>query len=98
MIISIILTTLTFKADTVRRNWKSVTLRGLRVNKLVKIFHLPFKCILIIWSHVRGLDSSINIMDHVLITDMLVIEVNIVFSMVNGFTYKYMYQQQAIIL
>ena len=47
---------------------------------------------------VRGLDSSVNIMDHVLITDMLVIEVNIVFSMVNGFTYKYMHIQQAIIL
>ena len=38
---------------------------------------------------VRGLDSSVNIMDHVSITDMLVIEVNIVFSMVNGFMYKY---------
>ena len=38
------------------------------------------------------------IMDHVLITDMLVIEVNIVFSMVNGFMYKYMRIQQAIIL
>ena len=47
---------------------------------------------------VRGLDSSVNIMDHVLITDMLVIEVNIVFSMVNGFMYKYMHIQQAIIL
>ena len=47
---------------------------------------------------VRGLDSSVNIMDHVLITDMLVIEVNIVFSMVNGFMYKYMHRQQAIIL
>ena len=47
---------------------------------------------------VRGLDSSVNIMDHVSITDMLVIEVNIVFSMVNGFMYKYMYRQQAIIL
>ena len=47
---------------------------------------------------VRGLDSSVNIMDHVLITDMLVIEVNIVFSMVNGFMYKYMRIQQAIIL
>ena len=68
------------------------------VNKLVKIFHLAFKCILIIWSHVRGLDSSVNIMDHVLITDMLVIEVNIVISMVNGFMYKYMHRQQAIIL
>ena len=47
---------------------------------------------------VRGLDSSVNIMDHVSITDMLVIEVNIVFSMVNGFMYKYMHRQQAIIL
>ena len=47
---------------------------------------------------VRGLDSSVNIMDHVSITDMLVIEVNIVFSMVNGFMYKYMRIQQAIIL
>ena len=47
---------------------------------------------------VRGLDSSVNIMDHVLITDMLVIEVNIVISMVNGFMYKYMHRQQAIIL
>ena len=40
----------------------------------MKIFHLAFECILIIWSHVRGLDSSVNIMDHVLITDMLVID------------------------
>ena len=47
---------------------------------------------------VRGLDSSVNIMDHVLITDMLVIEVNIVISMVNGFMYKYMHRQQAMIL
>ena len=47
---------------------------------------------------VRGLDSSVNIMDHVLITDMLVIEVNIVFSMVHCFMYKYMHRQQAIIL
>ena len=47
---------------------------------------------------VRGLDSSVNIMDHVLITDMLVIEVNIVFSMVHCFMYKYMHIQQAIIL
>ena len=58
----------------------------------------PFGNILIIWSHVRGLDSSVNIMDHVLTTDMLVIEINIVISMVNGFMYKYMYRQQAIIL
>ena len=64
----------------------------------MKIFHLAFKCILIIWSHVRGLDSSVNIMDHVLTTDMLVIEVNIVISMVNGFMYKYMHRQQAIIV
>ena len=35
-----------------------VTLRGLRVNKLMKIFHLAFKCIL----GVGGLDSSFNIM------------------------------------
>ena len=32
----------------------------------------------------------------VLITDMLVIEVNIVISMVNGFMYKYMHIQQEI--
>ena len=46
---------------------------------------------------VERLDSSVNIMG-CFSKNMLVIEVNVEFSMMNGFMYKYMHGQQAITL
>ena len=46
---------------------------------------------------VGRLDSSVNILG-CFSKNMLVIEVNVEFSMMNGFMYKYMHGQQAIIL
>ena len=57
----------------------------------MKIFHLAFKCILVLWSQflgVRGLNSNFNIMRFVN-KNMLVIE-NVDFSLMNEFMYKYM--------
>ena len=44
---------------------------------------------------VRGLDSSVDIMECIN-KNMLVIEITFEFSMMNGFMYKYMHIQQAI--
>ena len=46
---------------------------------------------------VRGLKFSVNIMGYIN-KKMLVIEVNVEFSMMNGFVYKYLHIQQAIII
>ena len=46
---------------------------------------------------VRGLKFSVNIMGYIN-KKMLVIEVNVEFSMMNGFVYKYLHIQQAIIM
>ena len=46
---------------------------------------------------VRGLKLSVNIMGYIN-KKMLVIEVNVEFSMMNGFVYKYLHIQQAIII
>ena len=46
---------------------------------------------------VRGLKFSVNIMRYIN-KKMLVIEVNVEFSMMNGFVYKYLHIQQAIII
>ena len=63
----------------------------------MKIFHLAFKCIWL-YGHilgVRGLRSSVDIMGCIN-ENMLVIEVNVEFSIMNGFMNKYMHRQQAI--
>ena len=46
---------------------------------------------------VRGLKFSVNIMRYIN-KKMLVIEVNVEFSMINCFVYKYLHIQQAIII
>ena len=46
---------------------------------------------------VRGLKFSFNIMGYIN-KKMLVIEVNVEFGMMNGFMYKYLHIQQAIII
>ena len=46
---------------------------------------------------VRGLKFSVNIMGYIN-KKMLVIEVNVEFSMMNGFVYKYLHIQQTIIM
>ena len=46
---------------------------------------------------VRGLNFSVSFMGYIN-KKMLVIEVNVEFSMMNGFVYKYLHIQQAIII